>query len=142
MKAASLTSALLAAKGAATPAGLAAPMDPLMDPLAPRPRGTRRPALVLTGGEPVGAAPRPSGRAQGGARAGTTSAPTEGERPVRVSFRLDQARHLRLRLVAAHGRRSVSACLIEAVDRYLDHMAPRVGDGHCYCVAGGDDHDD
>ncbi len=128
MKAASLTSSLLAAKGEASPAGFLAQLDLSL----PFVRSGMRPTLVPA---PAGS----SGRAPRGRKPG--AAPSRGDeaRPVRISFRIDPERRLRLKLVAAHREQSLRECLVQAVDLYLDRIAPTVRDGRCDCVAGRDE---
>jgi hypothetical protein len=58
-------------------------------------------------------APRPSPRTR------PASARDTGA-PARLTLRLDERRHLRLKLTAAHLQQSLQAILIEALDRYLD----------------------
>jgi len=47
---------------------------------------------------------------------------------VRVSLRLDMDRHLRLKLIAAHSRRTLQSVLIDALDDYFDRCTPDVVD--------------
>ena len=125
LEAASLTSSLLATKGAAMPAmpgtssGALARLLPFM----------ARPRLVASQNE--NARPRPksaNGRARkNGAAAGAKAG-------VNVSFRLDLDRHLRLKLLAAHGHKSLRACLEEAVELYLASNGPDVCGEGCACV--------
>ena len=53
---------------------------------------------------------------------------------VRVTLRMNAARHLRLRLAAAHLGRSNQALMLAAVDHYIDNILPPLMAGHCVCV--------
>jgi hypothetical protein len=55
----------------------------------------------------------------------------------RVQLRLDQARHRRLRIAAAHFRQSLQAVMMTALDHYLDRIVPSVIDARCECLCGG-----
>jgi hypothetical protein len=128
MKAASLTSSLLATKGEASPAGFLAPADLSL----PFVHSGMRPTLV----------PAPAGSSGGGPKArkrGAAPSTSDRMRQVHISFRIDPQRHLRLKLVAAHRKQSLRDCLIEAVDLYLDGIAPTVRDGRCDCLAAQDE---
>lgn len=52
----------------------------------------------------------------------------------KLSVRLDQARHLRLKLAAAHLRRSSQAIMLDALDVYLSTIVPAT-DGNCPCLS-------
>lgn len=52
----------------------------------------------------------------------------------KVSLRLDPARHLKLRLAAAHQRRSGQQILLAALDAYVEAIVPAVMDGDCACL--------
>ena len=109
IKVAALTGALLAPKGHATPAGI----------VAPWPGKVRRPAtrtLRIAGATHTPCSHGDSGR-------------------VKLSLRLGAERHLRLRLAAAHLRKSLQDVLTHALDAYLDRVAPVVARGHCDCLA-------
>jgi hypothetical protein len=119
LKPASLTSSLLATKGAATPAMPGTSREALarLLPFVGRPR------LVTSQDEH---APRSKGkRADGRGR---------GKATVNVSFRLETDRHLRLKLLAAHRHGSLRDCLEEAVERYLASSGPDVRGGGCACI--------
>jgi hypothetical protein len=51
-----------------------------------------------------------------------------------MTFRLDEARHLRLRLAAAHLQRSRQDVLTEALDRFLDQISPEILSNNCVCL--------
>ena len=104
LKAASLTSALLVAKGGAAPTGAAPRFEPA-DNVQPLPMRLR---------------PRAGGDGQ-----------------TRLSLRMNSARHLRLRLAAAHLGRSSHALMVAAIDHYLDNVLPPLLAGHCACLEQG-----
>jgi hypothetical protein len=84
-------------------------------------------ALLVPKGEAAPSRPLPPPK-----RTGTL----DDARP-RVQVRLDQARHRRLRIAAAHFRQSVQAVMMTALDHYLDRIVPSVIDAHCECLCGG-----
>lgn len=55
--------------------------------------------------------------------------------PARLTLRLDEQRHLRLKLTAAHLQQSLQAVLSEALDRYLDQVSPEMLSTNCVCLA-------
>ncbi len=55
----------------------------------------------------------------------------------RVSLRINAARHLRLRLAAAHLGLSNHGMMVAAIDHYLDNVLPMLMAGHCACVEQG-----
>jgi hypothetical protein len=57
----------------------------------------------------------------------------------RVSLRMPTARHLRLRLAAAHLGRSNQGLILAAVDHYIDTVLPLLMAGRCACVEQGRD---
>ena len=106
MKPAPLTSALLARKGGATPA------FPLISSL-----GEDRPERRVNG------------------RAGLPVT-TDDRAPVaKLTLRLDRERHLKLKLAAAHLRRSAQEILTNALDQYLDDVIPTCVESGCQCLA-------
>lgn len=105
-KAAALTAALLAPKGAAIPA-------PFVRPNLPEP-------IDRNGGKWVSRA--------------RTRALANGMQRVKLSVRLDPTRHLKLKLTAAHMHDSVQSVLIDALDAYLDQISPALTDGRCTCL--------
>lgn len=52
----------------------------------------------------------------------------------RVTLRLNADRHLKLKLAAAHSRKSIQAIVTAALDRYLDQTAPDLCGGACSCL--------
>jgi hypothetical protein len=123
-EAASLTSALLVRKGAAVPAGYVS--------LASALRGQQRSS------EPEPALEAPLGRV-----AAVASAPRRARRPrtrdprARISLRLDDQRHLQLKLTAAHLHKKLQDIVIAALDGYLEQIGPAVMNGNCACLDGG-----
>jgi hypothetical protein len=122
-EAASLTSALLVRKGAAVPAGYVS--------LAAAVRGVRAPeandSAVTTLAE--------AGKA-GGTRARRRRQSAADPR-ARISLRLDDERHLKLKLTAAHLHKKLQDVVIAALDGYLDQVGPAVMNGNCACLDGG-----
>lgn len=112
--AASLTASLLARKG------FAAPSAPLpFQPPSPAPRASTRPQAA---------------KAPKAAEANTTTAAKS--RRVALTLRLDPARHLQLRLLAAHRQMSSQDLLTAALDQYLEDHRCASGLQHCACLAG------
>lgn len=107
MKAASLTSTLLVTKGGAAPSGF----------LARPERSATVQALPI----------RPLRRAGGG----------KDEGHLRLSLRIGDARHRRLRLAAAHLHQSGHAVMMAALDHYLARVVPTLLDGPCRCIEEG-----
>jgi hypothetical protein len=135
---AALSSSLLARKGNAMPASLGGlPPHPLMPqrldgwlppPFPPEPMPPRRPARPVSE-IPVTEIPVteiPPARA--------ASNPPSHNRGVKVSLRLDEDRHLKLRLAAAHQHRSGQEILLAALDAYLKTCAATAMDGNCACL--------
>ncbi len=56
---------------------------------------------------------------------------------VRVALRLDEPRHHRLRLAAAHLHKSAAAVLLAALDHYLDRIVPNALEESCACLEQG-----
>jgi hypothetical protein len=52
----------------------------------------------------------------------------------RVTMRLEEARHRRLRLAAAHLHKSAQAVLLAALDHYLERILPGVLHEPCPCL--------
>lgn len=57
-----------------------------------------------------------------------------GER-ARVTLRLDNDRHFRLKLAAAHLDRSLQDIMISALDEFLARTTPNIHHGDCVCLA-------
>jgi hypothetical protein len=53
---------------------------------------------------------------------------------VRLSVRIDDERHLRLKLTAAHLRLHVQDVLVAALDKYLEHASPEILNKNCCCL--------
>jgi hypothetical protein len=111
--AARLTGELLAVKGNAAP--------------------TSRPLRVWS---LPAAAPQPAGAPPVREEAAAPDQPPgeAGEATARFSVRLDPDRHLRLKLMAAHSRRSRQDIVVAAIDRYLAELGP-LARGGCGCLA-------
>ena len=133
---ASLSSTLLARKGTATPVGHAATYQ--VTDLVPRsrpPAATAKPAAA----KPVAAGPvaqtgvtrPPFSCVHASLGEGTPISAEDRKKLVKVSLRLDPARHLRLRLSAAHMRQSAQQLLLSALDHYLDQIIRPEGNGGC-----------
>lgn len=115
--AAALTAGLLARKGTATPATVA----PRLPDFLARPSA---PAM------PFGkAAPFPARDGAAAAR-GRTPHP----HPFRVTLRLDERRHLHLRLMAAHFALTRQELILRALDEFLERHAPGTSAEHCQCL--------
>ncbi len=134
MKAAALTSSLLARKGSAAPADLT--LVPLKRPAAPR-RVPDAPAIespapagtLAPDAGPVGPA------ATQGCCLGAGAAEAVRHEVAKLTLRLDKVRHLRLKLLAAHMQLSLQDLLVRALDSYVDQVAVRATRGQCSCLA-------
>lgn len=161
MKAASLTSSLLAPKGAAVPSGIAPPPAPSgFVPATPEnlendQKSLRAQVAALTssfakdeaaaedagdGNTPAsrvtkvvtrstaqrkkGGTRRAKTKARGGARAVRPKLDDLGR--IKMSLRLDEKRHLMLKLAAAHLRTSAQEFLVTALDDYLKQAAREI----------------
>ncbi len=125
LKVASLTSSLLATKGAATPAMPGASRGALVSLLS---LGAWPRLVASKKGSARSRGKSANGRARGNGSAAGDKA------KVNVSFRLDLDRHLRLKLLASHFHSSLRECLEEAVELYLASNGPDVRGGGCPCV--------
>lgn len=133
---ASLTAGLLARKGGAKPAmrpQLYNAQDDLGwndmgDPPAPTP--IKAVPVPIAFGQPVAEEPVPPPVVVQQVALAQSFAPTNESTPPRAApgakgksaftLRLDEARHLRLRLMGAHRHRSAQSLVTEALDRFLD----------------------
>lgn len=104
---ASLTAGLLARKGQAQPA--------IRSAFGTRPAVEPRPAVIVQQQRLAAAFP----------------APVEARR-IALTLRLEDDRHLRLKLLAARRRMSIQTILVEALDGILSESA----DDSCVCGAG------
>lgn len=118
--AAKLTGGLLARKGTAVPTGFAAPRL-VEQGAAGNVVSVARPAALI---RPAPEMQRPS-----------LEPAADAQPRVRVSMRIDPQQHLRMRLTAAYLQRSVQSLMAEALDRYLDQLAPEVIQDQCVCLA-------
>lgn len=122
---ATLTGALLASKGAAAPSNsVSAFLEELPS------------SQNSTGGSAPDAPVRATARAD---VVCVAAAPEESATPdtaavrAKLSVRLDPDRHLRLKLAAAHLRRSSQAIMLDALDAYLSTVTPAL-DLACPCL--------
>jgi hypothetical protein len=129
-KASPLTSSLLARKGTAGPSFLTQvhpPIDGLPSAVAhqrPYAAANRNDEPDQDGG---------CGPCTPDADAVHTNVARDHHGRIKLSFRLDQDRHLRLKLAAAHTDRHIQDILTAALDRYLTDLAPAVKSGGCTC---------
>jgi len=152
MKPSSLSSSLLARKGAALPS---APCAFGETPGAPSPTPIRIPPVRIPsvripppatteerdlrpGGKACSADARTATAPRKSAPQGPRLAVVNTERPksarrAKISLRLDHERHRRLRLAAAHTERHLQDLIIEALDRHLDELTGCVRAGGCVC---------
>jgi hypothetical protein len=65
---------------------------------------------------------------------GETAARPAGDHR-RISFRIDELRHRRLKLASVHLRVSAQSLVLAAVEHYLDRIVPSLLGSHCPCVA-------
>ena len=117
-----LSSAMLARKGAAVPTGY----TPLRRYDVDAGRGA---AIFAT--ENAGDPPPPAATCAAAAIGGPSSTPAGR---ARVSVRLDRERHLKLKLTAAHLRRTLQDVITDALDRYLEQLGPEVLRTDCACL--------
>jgi hypothetical protein len=163
-EAASLTSSLLARKGSAVPAVLAlSPLSVVPHPVvtpAPQPAPVMpqaaaspqpptpplstlptqpKPMAQMDGWRsppPFQPARPPQGKPDvkvGGGPKGRPPRSTSGK-GAKVSLRLDDERHRKLRLAAVHQQLSGQQILLAALDAYLAKCAGTVMEGNCVCI--------
>jgi predicted DNA-binding protein len=99
-------------------------------------------SLLVTKGDATPSAKSADARAQGATveflpKPREHSSGADGQ--TRVSLRMPTARHLRLRLAAAHLGRSSQGLILAAVDHYIDTVLPLLMAGRCACVEQGRD---
>jgi hypothetical protein len=119
-EAASLTSALLVRKGRAVPAGYVSLASAVRAPHA-----IEEEAPIATPAPAPAAKPR------------TARRPRKKDPRARISLRLDDERHLKLKLTAAHLHKKLQEIVIAALDGYLEQIGPAVMNGNCACLDGG-----
>jgi len=150
LRAAALTSALLARKGGAAPAGPnAAGLDAMARDLArdlsaDHPVHHARPAPAATpcAPEPAPAAqasaplPAPEAAARAGepAKAARRRASPGSGGKAAMTVRLDAERHFKLRLMSAHANRSAQQILVAALDDYLAKHGADISPRMCACA--------
>lgn len=139
--AASLTGSLLVRKGAAAPSpfrhesGSDAPSRSRFKPkLAPSP------VTLRAANDKLARAAKGNGKPRG-PRAKTPVEPArDGSSHVRrFTLRLSPDQHLKLRLASVHLGRSGQKLVLEAVNEYLERIAPELRDGDCACILDGVD---
>ena len=135
MKAASLTSSLLAPKGDAAPAHLHQ-VYPLLDGRGER--AASEPARVPAN-RPIQGDDEAAMFAPAAATSEDDISPLKRDRlgRVKLSLRLDAERHTRLRLAAAHTGRRLQDVLTAALDSYLSEIAPTLQEHGCTCYPSG-----
>ena len=120
--AASLTSSLMARKGAAVPAEQSVvPLNPAVFT-----RGNSRPA------------DRAADRAADAARPRCSDEPCRPQddlrRAAKLTLRLEGDQHLQVKLLASHLNCSIQTIIREALQRHLDEMVPAYLHGKCACL--------
>lgn len=127
-EAASLTSALLVRKGRAVPAGYVS--------LASAVRGQREIEEEPAREAPMAPIATPAAAPTTAPRRRATR-PRKKDPRARISLRLDDERHLKLKLTAAHLHKKLQEIVIAALDGYLEQIGPAVMNGNCACLDGG-----
>lgn len=127
---AALTGALLANKGAAVPSGTVSSF--LDEYTSPKAAASLRPGREAQTTKPTNGVTAPKA-APTASRSQKHSVPPETGARAKLSVRLDQTRHLKLKLAAAHLRRSSQTIMLEALDAYLTQVTPSIG-GDCACL--------
>jgi len=137
-----LTAALLASKGRAAPSRSS--MSSLLngfDDEAPAvtPAVTMSPVSAREDGEDGNAAQSSfsGGKGSGSGRAPSRKNPAADKARIKLSLRLTDQQHLRLKLAAAHLRQSSQTILMAALEDYLARKAPEIGGGDCACLMAG-----
>jgi hypothetical protein len=151
-QAASLSSSLLARKGSAVPAALVMSPHALVPhaitahsvtppAVAPQPPVSQPPAPARMEGwlpPPAPSEPAPRRRPTPPVGRASTSAsempPSKPGKSAKVSLRLDDERHRKLRLVSVHQHLSGQQILLAALDAYLAKCAGTLMDGNCVCL--------
>jgi hypothetical protein len=133
-----LTAALLANKGAAAPSRS---VSSLLSSFAEEELAATHPVQAPRAkAEATAAAARPVDQARQAARAsGSGGAPRKAatvpaKDRIKLSLRLTEEEHLRLKLAAAHMRESSQTILMMALEDYLKRLAPDVRSGDCACL--------
>ena len=112
-----LTSALIARKGHAVPSGYGFTAPSRFPPVS-----------VVPDQDPE------NGSRSASRRAAPAKVSERAPDRARVSLRLNEERHLRLRLTAAHMQTTLQHVLTQALDNYLDHISPGVIRDNCLCL--------
>lgn len=143
-----LTGALLARKGQAAPAQPAPSIYyPFAESVTEEPKSHEAAPLVEAGAihPRFAAPPAATGKANDGGKkacgmGSRATPPTDvGGSRAALTLRLDEERHLRLRVFAAHSKRSSQDILTQALDEYLERHSYDGNMRHCDCLhqAGG-----
>lgn len=136
-----LTGSLLARKGAAAPSNSFGKLFEA-SPAASQGLADRKPCDEAVRNENValGASQQTSGCLRAAPSAemtvGSENSGNGGPGRAKLSLRLDRERHLRLKIAAAHLGRSNQAILLDALDSYLEKIAPETAID-CVCLNGG-----
>ncbi len=127
-----LTSALLVRKGNAAPASHGFGRQPISS-LVQEAREERRIFAFFRGAQ----GKNPVRRVEVSQTSPARRKPARQDDRARLTLRLDADKYLRLKLAAAHRRRSLQHVLSEALDYYLEEIAPSVSQGKCACLESG-----
>jgi hypothetical protein len=125
-----LTSALLVRKGNAAPASHGFGAQPVSSLVHAAQEERKLFAFFRS-------APKKAPRRVEVSQANTASRKRSPDTRARLTLRVDAEKYLRLKLVSAHRRRSLQHVLTEAVDYYLEDIAPTVSEGKCACLESG-----
>lgn len=128
-RAASLTSSLMARKGAAGPSPLEQEDAEQVDDRPAPPRLVSTSPLGAKTGTP--AKPRKSAK--------PAKAPASDTDKRRFTLRLSEDQHIRMRLASVHLHMSAQQMVMKALDRYLAETVPHIRGGDCACMDGGKD---
>lgn len=138
-----LTGALLARKGNAAPAQATSPIYlPFTEAMAEEESGQDITLLAEAGAAHphLAALPAAEGKANGSGNkerglGGRGTKPTDvGGSRAALTLRLDEERHLRLRVFSAHSKRSSQDILTQALDEYLERHSYDGNMRHCDCL--------
>lgn len=120
-RAASLTSSLMARKGAAGPSHLE------QDEIE---QHNGRPTPRLVASTPVTVKKSASAKSK---KAGEAAADKR-----RFTLRLNEDQHIRMRLASVHLHMSAQQMVMKALDQYLAETVPHIRGGDCLCMGAGD----
>lgn len=141
--AASLTGSLLVRKGAAAPS----PFRRGSDSDTPsrgrfKPKLAPSPVTLRAANDKLAQAAKGPAKGSGKPRRSRAKTPIEPARDGashvrRFTLRLSADQHLKLRLASVHLGRSGQKLILEAVNEYLERIAPELRDGNCACILDG-----